>query len=185
MGGQPGHMTGPVLAPRAGMRIIHSFLIVAFVALGANFTVAGQPKYGVTVQTVQPAGLAKAKTYVWTVTRPSPDKSIDAMIVAAVDRELGARGLTKVPSGQSDMTVTYNALSRTDVDLKSKPSATGALSEFTVGTLIVDITNTANRQVLYRVRTDTPIERDRTTLTAAIDAAVAALFEKYPTTTKR
>src|SRR5512134_2384305 len=160
------------------MRIILSCsLILVCVLVGAGpVGLSGQPKYGVTVQTVQAAALAKARTYAWTVSRPSPDKSIDALIVAAIDRELAARGFMKVASGPSDVTVTYASVSRTDVDLKSKPSTGGASNEFLVGTLIVDLTSPA-KQVLFRVRTDTPIERDLATRTAAIDGAVAAMFE--------
>ncbi len=66
--------------------------------LGAasQLVVSAQPKYGVTVRTVNRDALTKAKTYQWTESQPSPDKSVDALIVAAVDRELAARGLTKL-----------------------------------------------------------------------------------------
>src|SRR6185295_16743196 len=98
--------------------------------------VAGQqPKYGVTVKVSKVAALAKAKTYSWTASQPSPIKAIDAQIVAAVDRELGALGLTKVASGSSDLVTTYASLSRTDVDLKSEGVKTGQGRQFAVGTL--------------------------------------------------
>ena len=77
------------------------------VLIGTGSLAAGQTKYGVTVRTVKAAELAKAKTYVWTVGRPSFNKDIDALIIAAVDRELSARGFTKLASGQGDVVVTY------------------------------------------------------------------------------
>ena len=64
--------------------------------------------------------LAKAKTYSWTASQPSHIKTIDAQIVAAVDRELSALGFTKAESGKGDVLATYASVSRTDVDLKSK-----------------------------------------------------------------
>ena len=67
---------------------------------------AGQSKYAARVVTVQAAALAKARTYQWTTGRPAFDKTADALIVVAVDRQLGLRGLTKVTSGVSDLTVT-------------------------------------------------------------------------------
>ena len=157
------------------------------VLLGAaHLAVAGQQmKYGVSVKAAKPAALAKAKTYVWTKSQPSFDKDVDRQIVAAVDRELAARGLTKLESGPSDVVVTYASVSRTDTDLKSKPSASGALREYAVGTLVVDMRDPANRQSLFRVRMDTPIDKDPEKLEAAINAAVAAMFEKYPKTAAR
>lgn len=169
------------------LRITHSWFILACVLLGAHqLVVAGQqPKYGVSVKAVKPATLAKAKTYVWTVSQPSAVKSVDTQIVAAVDRELNARGFTKLASGPSDVVVTYASLSRTDADLKSKPSKDGTLREFAVGTLVVDMRDPANRQSLFRVRMDTPIDNDPAKLEATIDAAVTAMFAKYPTASKR
>ena len=166
------------------------FTRVAFVLtcllLGARdiAVVAGQqPKYGVTVKVSKAAALANAKTYSWTASQPSHIKTIDAQIVAAVDRELGALGLTKVESGKSDLVTTYASLARTDVDLKSKGVKTGQGREYSVGTLVVDLRDPATKQPLFRVRIDKPIDSEPEKLEAAINAAVAAMFEKYPTRT--
>jgi Domain of unknown function (DUF4136) len=169
------------------MRIAaHVCFIVSWVLLGASHhLMAGQQKYGVTVQTAKAPALAKVKTYVWDGSRQSFDKDVDTLIVAAVDRELAARGFTKLPSGQSDVVVRYASLSRTDTDLKSKPSASGERRSYAVGSLVVDLSGSTDRQVLFRVRMDTPIERDPATIGATIDGAVAAMFAKYPTPSKR
>ncbi len=167
------------------MRITHSF-ILACALLGAGpLMAAGQTKYGVTVNAVEPAALAKVKTYVWKVSQPSLNKNADKQIVAAVDRELAARGFTKVPTGQSDVVVTYASVSRTDVDLKAKASKSGSLPEFLVGSLVVSLSDATNSQLLFRVRTDTPIEKDPVALEAVINAAVTAMFDKYPNPSKR
>ncbi len=169
------------------MRIAHVCLVLSCLVLGAShLAVAGQQtKYGVTVKTVEPAALAKARTYVWTPSRPTFDKDTDRLIVAAVDRELAARGFTKLASGPSDVVVMYDALGRTDLDVKAKTSTDGTLPEISVGTLVVELSNPANKQVLFNVRMDTPIERNRATIGATIDAAVKAMFEKYPSPSKR
>jgi len=176
------------------MRITRSLFIPAFipacVILACAFSAtsalagAGQSKYGASVKAVKPAALANAKTYVWMPSQPAFDKNVDALIVAAVDRELGARGFTKLPSGPSDVVLTYASLTRTDVDVKKAPKA-GAAREFAVGTLVVDVRDPANRQSLFRVRMDTPIEKDPAALEGTINAAVAGMFEKYPPRTKR
>jgi hypothetical protein len=169
------------------MRIAYACFVFSCLLMGASYpAIAGaQTKYGVTVKTVQPAALAKARTYVWTPSRPTFDKDTDRMIVAAVDRELSARGFTKRPSGPGDVVVMYDALGRTDLDLKAKPSTDGTLPGISVGTLVVELSDPANRQLLFSVRMDTPIERDRATIEGAINAAVTAMFEKYPSPAKR
>jgi hypothetical protein len=169
------------------MRLTHVPFVLACVLLATSHLVmaGAQTKYGVTVKAVQPTALAKARTYVWAASRPTFDKHLDSLIVAAVDRELGARGFTKLPSGHSDVLVTYDALGRTDVDLKSKPAKDGTLRELSVGTLVVDLTDPANRQLLFSVRMDTPIERDLATIGAAIDEVVKEMFDKYPSSSKR
>ena len=166
------------------MRIATFLCFLACALVAPQLIVAGQPKYGVSVQAVKREALAKARTYVWTVTNPAFDKQVDATIVAAVDRELGARGLTKLPSGRSDVMVTYRSLTRTDVDVKSK-APNNARPEYAVGSLLVDVTDAVDRQSLFRVRMDTPIERDPATVRGAIDGVVAAMFEKYPAASKR
>ena len=153
--------------------------------LGAGpLVVSGQPKYGVTIRTVNRGALAQAKTYEWTESQPSLDKSVDALIVTAVDRELAARGLAKLVSGRADIEVTYRSLNRTDVTA-TKDRKDGAFREFAVGTLVVDLTDSTNRQLLFGVRMDTPIERNPATIETTINDAVKAMFEKYPAPPKR
>ena len=50
-----------------------------------------------------------------------------------------------------------------------------------VGTLVVDLRDPATRQPVFRVRVDTPIDTEPDKLEANINAAVAAMFAKYPT----
>jgi hypothetical protein len=183
-----GRCGGAILATevrmsRAFHRRHHFYTVMlTSVLLGTGqLAVAGQqPKYGVSVRAAKPAALAKAKTYVWTKSQPSFDKNVDQQIIAAVDRELSARGFTKLDSGPGDVVVTYASVSRTDVDLKSKPSADGVRRQYAVGTLVVDMRDPANKESLFRVRMDTPIDSEPEKLEAAINAAVAAMFEKYP-----
>ena len=52
--------------------------------------------------------------------------------------------------------------------------------ELAVGTLIINLTDPATRQLLFSVRLDRPIDWNPATYQATVDAAVAAMFEKYP-----
>ena len=174
-------------------RITQGASVLACVLLGASqLVVAGQrtpsnPKYGVTVLTSKPEGLANAKTYVWMVGQPAYDKTVDKQIVAAIDRELAAKGFTKLPSGKSDVLVTYASANRTDTDLKAKPEANGTRPQYAVGTIVVDLQNPPDHVSFFKVRMDTPIDKtDPAKLEATINEFVAAMFAKYPTpTTKR
>jgi hypothetical protein len=134
-------------------------------------------KYGVSVQAIVPAALAKASTYVWTEGDHAFNKQAHAMIVAAIDRELTARGLTKLASGSSDLLVSYDALGRTNVDLEA--SKGNEYKDVSVGMLVVHLRDAARKSV-FRVRMDTPMERNTATIEAEINAAVAAIFGKYP-----
>ncbi len=90
-----------------------------------------QTQYGVTADVANAPALLKAATYTFTPGQPSYDKTVDQAIISAIDREMSARGVTKVTSGPLDVVVTYLSVRRTDVDLKSKPSAKdGTLREY-------------------------------------------------------
>ena len=109
------------------MRTTYSRWIVAVALLSASalVTVDAQTKYGVTVQTVSPDKLAKVATYQWS--GGSLNRRVDGQITAAVERELAARGITKVTSGRSDVVVSFTALGRTDADMKAEPKTDGTV----------------------------------------------------------
>ena len=137
-------------------------------------------KYGVTVTESKPEAVAKVKTYTWTAGQPSPDKTTDQQIIAAVDRELKTIGLTKATTGKGDAQVMYASQRRTDANVKAKPSPTGALPTTAVGVLVVQMRDSANGQMLFNAKVDRPIEAESAKLEATINAAAAAIFAKYP-----
>jgi len=148
-------------------------------------TAAQMPKYGVTVTADKNVDFAKVRTYTWTQGQPSAVKAINAQIVAAVDRELGALGMTKSASGTGDVMVAYYSLTRTDVDVNAKADAEGKLPQYSVGTLVVAFLEPGSRRRVLRLRTDKPIETAPGKLEPAIDEAVTELFAKYPTRSKK
>src|SRR3954462_1084324 len=111
-------------------RVVLGFAICAAavaVAVGAQVPM---PKYGVTVTAEPKVDFAKFTSYSWTQGQPSASKAIDGQVVAAVNRELAALGMTTAASGPGDVLVTYYSLSRTDVDLKGKADAAGLLPKY-------------------------------------------------------
>jgi len=163
-----------------------SFVIAGLVLATMASARAGQmPKYGVTVNAEKNVDFAAFKTYTWTKGQPSAVKAIDAQIVAAVDRELAALGMTKATSGHGDVLATYYSLTRTDADVNAKPDKTGALPQQSVGTLMVGLLDPGSRKRLLRLRADKPINTEPAQLEAAINTVVTELFAQYPTRTAK
>jgi len=143
---------------------------------------AQMPKYGVTTTADKDTDFSTFKTYTWEPGWQTYDKAVHAQIVAAVDRELAALGLSKQASGPSDVVVTYASLRRTDVDLNSKPTVGhGGRKQYDVGTLVLLLREPETRKELFRARVDKPIEAEPAKMQAVIDSAIAEMFAKYPT----
>jgi hypothetical protein len=142
---------------------------------------AQRPRYGVTVTAEKGVDYAGFKSYSWTQGQPSPSKSIDSSIVAAVDREMSALGMTKAATGPGDVLVTYYSLTRTDIDPTKKTDAKGDPVQYQVGSLTIAFLDPGSRRSLLRLRLDTPLDTDPAKRNPAIDAAVTELFASYPT----
>lgn len=163
--------------------IVSGILIAALAA-----PLAGQitQKYGVTVTPEKNVDYSKWVTYSWTRGQPSSVKAIDAQIVSAVDKELAGLGMSPAKSGSGDVLVSYGSLARTDVDVKAKPNEKGLKPEYPVGTLVVVFLDPSSRRRLLQMRTDKPIDStEPAQITAAINSAVAEMFQSYPTRKKR
>jgi hypothetical protein len=130
--------------------------------------------------------VSKLKTFEWTPGHKALDPAWDKAIIAAVEKELAARGLK--PGKPGDVLVSYHGVQRADVDLSTfddKATASGAQAAqvIRVGTLAVDLRNPMNRTLIWRVAGEGVIkdmpaaERD-----AFVAKMVALLFEKYPVT---
>jgi hypothetical protein len=156
-----------------------AMLMAAATLMAVSPAGASAQEYGVSVKVAKPAALAKVKTYKYEQGHKAFDKAVDAYIQTAIDRELAAHGFTKVESGASDVLATYYSLTRLDSDLK--PGADGRLSLYKVGTLVIDLLDATNREPLFRVRIDKPLDADRAKLEATVNDAVTAMFQKYPT----
>jgi hypothetical protein len=164
------------------MKSFSAALVLSVIAVAG---VTAQLQYGVTVKAEKGVDFAKIKTYTWSNGQPAPNKTIDAQITAAVDRELQAVGLTKAASGPADVVVMYYSLRRTDVDVKAKPDASGSRPQFAVGTLAVALFDPPKKKQLLHMRLDKPIDADPAKAEDTINKAVAEMFQKYPTRAKK
>ena len=139
------------------------------------------PKFCVSVTADKHVDFAKFTTYSWTHGKPSADKATDACVMAAVERELGALGMLRAASGGGEVLAAYYSLNRMAADLNANTAASGLRPTCQVGTLAVALLEPRSRRRLLRLRVDQPIGTDRVRLEESINAAVAALFAKYPT----
>jgi hypothetical protein len=138
--------------------------------------------YGLTVNVDKDIDFSRIKTYAWAPGWSAYDDNVDREIVAAMERHLAILGLTKVDEGTCDVLVSYEALRRSDVDLKSTTSdpLTHARIERPVGTLAIFVQEPGTGRQLFRARVDIPLESDPTRLQAQVARWVAVAFEQYP-----
>ena len=169
------------LVATIGHSIVIGALTMATLTAALTAQQVPMPKYGVTVSAEKKVDFSKFTSYTWTLGQPSFDKDVDRYVTDAVDRQLGALGMSKAATAPGDVLVAYYSLRRTDVDLRAKPDAQGLHPQYAVGTLMVALLDPGTRKRLLRMRIDKPIEVQREALEPAIQAAVTELFAKYPT----
>lgn len=130
-------------------------------------------------------------TYSYEAGHPAILKEVDARVVAAIEKELATRGLTKAAAGKGDVVVTYHSVQRSDVNLSTfdnkQPAAGGerkAAQTLKIGTLAVDVTSAGTGKLAWRAKVDRVFSGDQAAQLKTVDDAVAAVFTVYPTTRK-
>jgi hypothetical protein len=158
-------------------------VVLLLVVLGlASAAEASPTKYLVKVRYEKRIDFSKIRTYTWMAGWPAFDPSVDWQIEGDVDRELAALGLTKVTGEPCDTVVTYAAIRRTDVDVKTKISPDSDLRrEYPAGTVIVVLLDSGSRRELFRGRADMALQSDPAQRRLQIRAAITQMFSRYPT----
>ena len=129
---------------------------------------------------------SKARTYAWQTGQPAASPLLHKRIISAIDRQLAAKGWTKVDASPSAVLV-YQAA----VDEKRELSAWGSgprwsgfgtarVETILVGQLVVDIYDASNQQLMWRgfvsdTVTDSTEKNER-----KLNDAVAKLFKRFP-----
>lgn len=130
---------------------------------------------------------------------------VNKMIIAAVERELTARGLTKVDT-DSDLSVTYLAASGFDLQVASVPfyhvvnpaysgvvgGSTATMWDVTTGTLVIDLFETKTTRIIFRGTAKDVLQRAPSNDAAAdakivekqINKGINKIFKKYPASAK-
>jgi hypothetical protein len=135
------------------------------------------------------------RTYVWKTGTPAPEHFLHQRIVAAIDAQLAAKGLTRTDTNPN-LYVTYHAVMDVQKSITGFGTGHGPfgwgwggldtinlnLNEIPVGTLVIDLGDAAREQLVWRdmgVKNidfhAKPEKRD-----AAIAKAVEKILKNYP-----
>jgi hypothetical protein len=126
---------------------------------------------------------------------------VNTLIMAAVERELTSRGLTKV-AANSDLLVVYLAATGPNLQVADVPfyhvvnpvysglvfSATSTMWDVTTGTLVVDLFDVKAERTVFRGSASDVLQRapsadlagDAKLVTKPINKGVSKMFKKYP-----
>jgi len=149
----------------------------------------------VAVQVAKTVDFTQFKTFAWRQGTPAPNPATEAMIREAIQRQLLAKGLTRVESG-ADLLVSTHARQgsemREDVDIlgvqqrwPEDSEADGVsgdtLREIEVGTLVVDLLDGNSRLNIWRGTATRTLSDSPKAAKKQIDKAARKMFESFPT----
>lgn len=148
----------------------------------------------VAVQVAKTVDFSLYKTFTWRQGTPAPNPKTETMIREAVQKQLLAKGLTRVDSG-ADLLVSTHARQasemREDVDIlgaqqrwpdESAPGGVSgdSLREIEVGTLVVDMLDGNSRLNIWRGTATRTLSASPKAARKQIDKAVRKMFESFP-----
>jgi hypothetical protein len=160
-----------------------SLIVLALLLLGA-LTVNAQK---VKVASDPACDFSKFKTYMWdngTLANPL----IKQYIVAAVDKEMTAKGLRKVEN-DADLMLTTLTATASDLTMTNPSSQAWAVTK---GTLVIDMSDAKTKNGVWRGVASHTLEdgpsgnavRDAKTVEKPINKAVQKMFKKFPPQSK-
>jgi hypothetical protein len=133
-------------------------------------------------------------TYAWAKGTPAKNQLMDERIVAAVDKELAAKGIRKADAGTSpDLLVAYHAAlsSKAQLDTTNMGgygwgygwgggSSTTTVKEIPVGELIVDMGDPKTKKMLWRGTATDTLSDNPQKVADKINKSVEDMFKKFP-----
>lgn len=184
------------------MKSVLSLAVVILLASTLSFTEAHAQKTSAGYD--QKANFSSYKTFMFSETNGARNPFVNEMIMAAVVRELTARGLTRVEANP-DLRVSYLAAAGFDLQVASvsfgytvNPVYSGlvpagsAMWDVTTGTLVIDLWDNKTDRVVFRGTAKAVLQRapsadpvaDAKLASKPINKGIAKIFKKYPKTAK-
>jgi hypothetical protein len=143
---------------------------------------------GVSVEFDREADFSRYTTYSWGEGTPGRRPGVQELIVAAIDRELAARGLIKVDQGGSLNVLTHALVDKHTLEKLADPtyfkfwSGVNIVDPRTLkaGSLVVDLQDAGSEQIIWRGLATATVDRTFKKLGKKIDKVVAKMFRQFP-----
>jgi hypothetical protein len=143
---------------------------------------------GVSVEYDREADFSRYTTYSWGEGTPGRRPSVQELIVAAVDRELAARGLIKVDQGGSLNVLTHALVDKHTLEKLADPtyfkfwSGVNIVDPRTLkaGSLVVDLQDASSERIVWRGLATATVDKTFKKLGKKIDKVVAKMFRQFP-----
>jgi hypothetical protein len=178
----------------AKMKIRNARIVagLALVLFGAALAVAAKVESDYDPK----ANFSQYKTFMWIKKPHMPDPLMDDRIVNAINSELTAKGWTLVPEG-ADVGVAAHVATRKQHSLETFYDgfgggwgwhrwggglgiATTHVNTYTVGTMVVDLFDTATKQVIWRGWATDALPDNPSKETKKLDKDIEKLFKGFP-----
>jgi uncharacterized protein DUF4136 len=190
---------------KLGMRIVVGlcFLLTAGTALAQK----------VSVDFDKSTDFSKFKTYAFAAGTPTPETLTNQRIESAIEAQLAAKGLTRVQSN-ADLTVVFHCAVTQQTQLNTTNlggwgwgpgwgrgwgwgggwrggwgglggNAVTQVEQIPVGTLIVDIGDSASKKYIWRGTATKTLSSNQSKNEKTIDQEVKKMFEKFPPKEKK
>ena len=143
-----------------------------------------------------------AKTVIWGDNTPAEDELMQKRILAAVEEQLVAKGLTIMQSGPADLQVTTHVGSESQLKQSGgnvgvsvhKNTRFGSIGlggrgnekvhDVKVGTLLIDMRDTQTGDLVWRANSSDTVEGNSDKTVKKINTAVEKAFKKFPPAAK-
>lgn len=169
------------------LSIIFAALLLAFSARAQKITTDFDPA----------ADFSWQRTYAWGEGIAAKNPAINQKIIAAVEAQLAAKGLTKAADANSaDLLVAYQAATIMDMDVTtyttgvwapgygtwptSRGMAHTEVAQIRKGQLIVDIADVKTKKFLWRGIAGGSVSDDPEKVSKGLDKVLAKMFKDYP-----
>jgi hypothetical protein len=163
-------------------RIPHIILAALFLSLAA-------PGYaGVSVEHDREADFSRYTTYAWGEGTPARRPDVQELIVAAVERELAARGLRRVDEGASLNVLTHALVDKHTLEKLADPTYFKFWSGVNIvdpsmlkeGSLVVDLQDAGSETIVWRGLATATVDVSFKKIGRKIDKVVAKMFREFP-----
>jgi hypothetical protein len=143
---------------------------------------------GVSVEHDRKADFSRYTTYAWSEGTPARRPDVQDLIVAAVDRELAARGLKKVDEGATVNVLTHALVDKHTLEKLADPtyfkfwSGVNIVGPATLkeGSLVVDLQDVTSERIIWRGLATATVDKSFKKIGRKIDKVVAKMFREFP-----